>query len=108
MAIPTPLEGTEIMRIQQRLGAIRRLLLIAIPLALGLMLFFPLTSEAHAVLLRSDPARDTVLNQAPPQVRMWFSEALNPTFSTEKPEGRYRSSTSFLQRPARNGRADLA
>lgn len=82
MAIPTPLEGTEIMRIQQRLGAIRRLLLIAIPLALGLMLFFPLTSEAHAVLLRSDPAKDAVLNAAPSQVRMWFSEALNPTFST--------------------------
>ncbi|HLG66088.1 MAG TPA: copper resistance protein CopC [Ktedonosporobacter sp.] len=70
------------MQVQRRLGAIRRLLLIAIPLALGLMLFFPLTSEAHAVLLRSDPARDAVLNEAPSQVRMWFSEDLNPTFST--------------------------
>ena len=70
------------MQVQQRLGAIRRLLLIAIPLALGLMLFFPLTSEAHAVLLRSDPAQDAVLNASPSQVRMWFSEDLNPTFST--------------------------
>jgi len=70
------------MQVQQRLGAIRRLLLIAIPLALGLMLCFPLTSAAHAVLLRSEPARDAVLNAAPSQVRMWFSEDLNPTFST--------------------------
>ncbi|HEU5229589.1 MAG TPA: copper resistance protein CopC [Ktedonobacteraceae bacterium] len=70
------------MKAQQYLGFIRRLLFIAIPLALCMVLFFPLTSAAHSVLLRSDPARDAVLNEAPSQVRLWFSEDLNPTFST--------------------------
>ncbi len=67
---------------QQRLGFVRRLLLIAIPLALSVILLSPITSEAHSVLLRSDPPQDAVLNTAPSQVQMWFSEDLNPTFST--------------------------
>src|SRR5258708_29412557 len=46
------------------------------------MLLFPGISEAHAILLRSDPAKDAVLPVAPDQVRMWFSEALNPVLST--------------------------
>jgi len=33
-------------------------------------------------LLRSDPAKDAILNAAPQQVRMWFSEDLNPVLST--------------------------
>jgi copper transport protein len=60
----------------------RRFLLIAIPLALGLTLLFPAIASAHAILLRSDPAKDAVLSTAPQQVRMWFSEDLNPAFST--------------------------
>ena len=54
----------------------------AVLLALCLALLLPGTSEAHAILLRSDPAKDAVLRVAPDQVRMWFSEALNPAFST--------------------------
>lgn len=42
----------------------------------------PGISEAHAILLRSDPAKDAVLSVAPDQVRLWFSESLNPAFST--------------------------
>ncbi len=60
----------------------RRLLLIAVLLALGLTLLLPAIASAHAILIRSDPAKDTVLSVAPRQVRMWFSEALNPAFST--------------------------
>ncbi|HZR40152.1 MAG TPA: copper resistance protein CopC, partial [Ktedonobacteraceae bacterium] len=60
----------------------RQALLFALPLALCLMVLFPVTSEAHAILLRSDPAKDAVLTTAPDQVRMWFSEDLNPTFSS--------------------------
>ncbi len=60
----------------------RRILLIAVPLALFLTLLFPAIASAHAILLRSDPAKDAVLSIAPHQVRMWFSEALNPAFST--------------------------
>ena len=57
-------------------------LLIAALLAVCLALVLPGTSEAHAILLRSDPAKDAVLSVAPDQVRLWFSEALNPAFST--------------------------
>ncbi|MGZ3609750.1 MAG: copper resistance protein CopC [Ktedonobacteraceae bacterium] len=60
----------------------RRFLVLAVPLALCLTLFFPAIASAHAILLRSDPAKDSVLSIAPKQVRMWFSEALNPAFST--------------------------
>src|SRR6266700_3839525 len=60
----------------------RRLVLLALPLACCLVLLLPATSEAHAILLQSDPAQDAVLKSPPAQVRMWFSEDLNPTFST--------------------------
>ncbi|GAC1356594.1 MAG: hypothetical protein NVSMB44_00560 [Ktedonobacteraceae bacterium] len=57
-------------------------LCLALPLALCLLLSFPATTQAHAILLKSDPARDARLNSVPDQVRMWFSEDLNPTFSS--------------------------
>src|SRR5579884_678043 len=60
----------------------QRLVLLALPLACCLVLLLPATSEAHAILLQSDPAQDAVLKSPPSQVRMWFSEDLNPTFST--------------------------
>ena len=59
-----------------------RFLGIALPLALFLTLLFPAVASAHAILLRSDPTKDSVLSIAPKQVRMWYSEALNPAFST--------------------------
>jgi len=65
-----------------RLIITRRRLLIAVLLAVSLALILPGTSEAHAVLLRSDPAPGAVLSVPPDQVRLWFSEALNPAFST--------------------------
>jgi len=54
---------------------------LAVTLALSLLLLFPATSEAYATLLKSDPVTDAVLTTAPAQVRLWFSENLNPTFS---------------------------
>src|SRR2546427_2392589 len=63
------------------LGA-RRRFLVAVLFAACLALVLPGTSEAHAILLRSDPANDAVLHVAPDRVRMWFSETLNPAFST--------------------------
>ena len=65
-----------------RLRTAYRLFLIALPLALCLMVVFPGISEAHAILLRSDPARDAILDVPPQQVRMWFSEDLNSALST--------------------------
>jgi hypothetical protein len=43
----------------------RRFLLMALLLAVGLLLFLPANSEAHAILLESDPAKDAVLKVAP-------------------------------------------
>ncbi|HJT56464.1 MAG TPA: copper resistance protein CopC [Ktedonobacteraceae bacterium] len=59
-----------------------RLVFLAVPLALCLTLLLPGIASAHAILLRSDPTKDAVLNAAPQQVRMWFSEDLNPAFTT--------------------------
>ncbi len=64
---------------------VRRTVLIAALLALCLVLLFPMVASAHtdhAILLRSDPAKDAILSTAPQQVRMWFSEDLNPALST--------------------------
>ncbi len=60
----------------------RRRLLIAALLAVSLVLILPGTSEAHAILLRSNPAPNAVLSTAPEQVQMWFTEAISPVAST--------------------------
>ena len=38
--------------------------------------------SAHALLLRSNPASNAVLEQAPAQVELFFSEAVQPGLST--------------------------
>jgi methionine-rich copper-binding protein CopC/uncharacterized membrane protein len=40
------------------------------------------SASAHAILLRSDPAADTVLRSPPSRVRLWFSEDLNGNSSS--------------------------
>ncbi len=55
---------------------------IAFLLPLLLLLLFPQQTSAHAILVRSDPAQDSTLSASPPQIHMWFSENLNPTFTT--------------------------
>jgi copper transport protein len=65
-------------------SVLKRLFYRALPLAFCLLFFFPEISEAHAILLHSDPAKDAVLQTAPTLVRMWFTEPLNPTFSTTR------------------------
>lgn len=65
-----------------RLSVVGRRVLVAVLLAICLALALPGTSEAHAILLRSDPAKDAVLAVAPNEVHMWFSEELNPVVST--------------------------
>ncbi len=59
-----------------------RSLLLALSLVLCLFMFFPTMTQAHAILVKSDPPKDAILNAVPDQIRMWFSEDLNPTFST--------------------------
>jgi len=38
--------------------------------------------SAHAVLVRSDPPRHAVLTQPPAQILLWFSERIEPDYST--------------------------
>jgi hypothetical protein len=39
-------------------------------------------ASAHALLVKSEPARRAVLVHPPAQVRLWFNERLEPTFCT--------------------------
>jgi methionine-rich copper-binding protein CopC len=38
-------------------------------------------AEAHAKLARSDPPAASTLKASPPEVRLWFTESLEATFS---------------------------
>ena len=38
-------------------------------------------AEAHAKLARSEPAAASTLKAAPPEVRLWFTESLEASFS---------------------------
>ena len=38
-------------------------------------------ADAHARLARSDPAAASTLRGTPPEVRLWFTEGLEPAFS---------------------------
>jgi copper transport protein len=61
---------------------IRHAFFLALLLALSLFLLLPGNSQAHAILLRSDPAQGAVLTTAPSQVNLWFTEDLSPGTST--------------------------
>ena len=61
---------------------LHRLVLMAFCLASLLFFLFPQDANAHAILLQSDPVKDSVLSVSPNQIRMWFSEDLNLIFST--------------------------
>ena len=39
-------------------------------------------AHAHAKLARSDPPAASTLRASPPEVRLWFTESLEATFST--------------------------
>jgi methionine-rich copper-binding protein CopC len=55
--------------------------LVAVSVAVGVALT-PLPAAPHASLLRSSPPRRAVLPQAPPRIDLWFSERLEPAYST--------------------------
>jgi len=72
------------MRVHQAAGGLRALWIgVALVVALGVSLAGrPGPAEAHALLVRSDPAHDARLRAAPPQVTAWFSEPLEAGIST--------------------------
>ncbi len=65
-------------------GILKRLFYRALPLACCLLFLLPEVSEAHAILLRSDPANNAILTTSPTVVHMWFADTLNPTYSTAR------------------------
>jgi methionine-rich copper-binding protein CopC len=48
---------------------------------LGLAATAATIAEAHAKLSRSDPPTASTLKAAPPEVRLWFTESLEATYS---------------------------
>ena len=42
----------------------------------------PMSADAHAVLVKSTPARKTTVVQPPPRVELTFSERLEPAYSS--------------------------
>ena len=56
---------------------------VAAPFLFSLLVFagFAVPALAHANLVRSDPASGAVLNTAPTQIQLWFSEQPDPHFS---------------------------
>ncbi len=42
----------------------------------------PIPADSHAVLVRSTPAARAVLSRSPDRVQLWFSERLEPAFSS--------------------------
>jgi methionine-rich copper-binding protein CopC len=58
-----------------RRGRCARLLSVALAL-------LPTVALAHAVLVKSAPARRAVLNHPPARVELWFNERLEPAYSS--------------------------
>jgi copper transport protein len=67
---------------EKRRARLYRVGIVAWLLAICCTLLCPAPVSAHAILLRSTPAIGAVLRSAPTHVRLWFSEDLNPTFTT--------------------------
>ena len=46
------------------------------------VLVAPASADAHAFLVKSSPARRATLGQPPARVELWFSERIEPAYST--------------------------
>jgi methionine-rich copper-binding protein CopC len=60
------------------LRAAARLVVALMLAALG----WPGTADAHAVLVKSSPARRATLSHPPERVELWFNERLEPAYSS--------------------------
>lgn len=49
--------------------------------ALSLGALLPLSAEAHALLVKAEPARRAALSRAPHQVKLWFNEEIEPAYT---------------------------
>ena len=58
--------------------------LIAVWLVVSLSVVLAGTADAHALLVRSNPAANAELLQSPATIELWFSEPLEPGFSSAR------------------------
>ena len=58
----------------------RRTVLVAV--VPTVLLVWPGTGSAHALLDKAEPARRAVLSKPPAAIRLWFNEQLEPAFSS--------------------------
>lgn len=49
-------------------------------MVLFLALLSPMTVTAHAILVRSSPAKDETVTQAPKQIDLWFNDAVRSEY----------------------------
>ena len=56
-------------------------MLLAMLLLGGLLLLLPKPVQAHAVPVQAEPAANTILEEAPDQLRIWFNEPIVPDLS---------------------------
>ena len=55
---------------------------VTVLVLLGIALLGAALAEAHAKLARSEPAAASTLRSGPAEVRLWFTESLEATFSS--------------------------
>ena len=67
---------------QRKLNRLARaiLLLVLLGLAAGLQAAYSPAARAHGDVIRSEPAANTVLEEAPERVTIWFTERLETQF----------------------------
>jgi methionine-rich copper-binding protein CopC len=49
---------------------------------LGALMALPGLSQAHSLLVRSEPGQRSTVTRPPERVQMWFSERLEPAYAT--------------------------
>jgi copper resistance protein C len=58
----------------------RRIIRIIKLLALTALLSSPLPVLAHAILVKSQPAKDEILKESPKQIDLWFNDAVRSEY----------------------------
>src|SRR5262245_62426070 len=55
---------------------------LGLALTMAALALAPSPAASHAALLRSSPAARMAVSQSPPRVELWFSERLEPAYSS--------------------------
>jgi copper resistance protein C len=50
------------------------------PALLAVMLLSPLSAWAHAILVKSQPAKDETVKESPKQIDLWFNDAVRSEY----------------------------